>query len=556
MQALTLLLTNLLLLAVPADKPKAPSLDVDAVLEQVSALEPAKQQEWLRHLKLRLDRATALSLPPAAAAKKKAQYEAQLTQKTISRDTLRELLRLADAREKTAIDVLTRQYRVQVYETFWTRQEEYKERQAVLDRGLEAWNASNKTPAQQEQMVAWLEAALKSAQPGAKDPPPADPKFDGSAPPKEGEPEPKEPEEKPATEKPKDGGTKPEPRKPTEKPVEKPKVETPAKEPRPKPADTSLLPGRAADPPTGPRRPAKDDEPTEVGAGGTNRPIPAELPRGGKKGDSPHLPERPEGGHRAGTVVAQMGTVPFFPSRREPLAAALVDPSLTAPLPLESTSLDELAGARPTVAYRPDARGVPQPPLQLVAVELAADASGGAVPPVVSPQRHTTANGRAYVGPLPDEPGHGLGRESLLSLGSLSDVQVSPEPLLPPVHVNVVNLKARIAGCNLTLRELEIELDEQRDWNATSLGPLLERLRDLRQQQNDLAAVRELMPETEQDRVGRCAPLKLAVAQLGRRIFEARTRAADPNSPGTPAARQAELNRLDALSRELAELAP
>ena len=29
--------------------------------------------------------------------------------------------------------------------------------------------------------------------------------------------------------------------------------------------------------------------------------------RGGKKGDSPHLPERPEG------CLAQMGTVPFFP---------------------------------------------------------------------------------------------------------------------------------------------------------------------------------------------------------------------------------------------------
>ena len=96
------------------------------------------------------------------------------------------------------------------------------------------------------------------------------------------------------------------------------------------------------------------------------------------------------------------------------------------------------------------------------------------------------------------------------------------------------------------MRELEIELDSECDWDARSLGPLLERLRDLRQQQNDLAAVRELMPEAEQDRVGRCEPLKLAVAQLGRRIFEARTRAGDPNSALPPAARRAELDRLDA----------
>jgi hypothetical protein len=32
-----------------------------------------------------------------------------------------------------------------------------------------------------------------------------------------------------------------------------------------------------------------------------------------EKGDCPHLPERPGGGHHARMVVAQMGTVPFFP---------------------------------------------------------------------------------------------------------------------------------------------------------------------------------------------------------------------------------------------------
>ena len=34
-----------------------------------------------------------------------------------------------------------------------------------------------------------------------------------------------------------------------------------------------------------------------------------------EKGDSLYLPEQPEGGHRrAALVVAQMGTVPIFPS--------------------------------------------------------------------------------------------------------------------------------------------------------------------------------------------------------------------------------------------------
>lgn len=543
MQPLTLILANLLLLAAPADKPAAPSLDVDEIIEQVSSLEPAKQQEWLRRLKFRLDRATSLTLSPDAAAKKKAEFEAKLRQKMISRDTLRELIRLADTREKTAIDVLTRRYRVQIYETFWSKQEEYTERQAVLERALETWNASGKTPAQQEQMLVWLDGALKSALPDAKDPLPADLKLDGVASVDDGSKK-KDSDEKPATEKPtteKPATEKPATEKPTtEKPAtEKPATEKPATE-KPKeakPADTSLRPNRAPESLGGPHLPpAIDDAPAPRIAAANPRPS-ADTPRVELPGPQP-------------------SESPAVAPARELLAAVRLEPSLGSPVLLENTSLEELAGAKATVAYRPNARGVPQPPLQLVAVELAADASGSALPPVVSPPRHAVLNGRAYVGPLPDEPGRGIGRELLLPLDSLTAVQVPPEPLLPPVQVNVVNLKSRIAGCNLSLRELEIELDAERDWDAMSLAPLLERLRDLRQQQNDLAAIRELMPAAEQDRVGRFESLKLAISQLGRRIFEARTRAGDDKSARTPAVRQAELDRLDALSRELARLAP
>ena len=57
-------------------------------------------------------------------------------------------------------------------------------------------------------MVIWLEGALKSVMPDAKEPLPEEPEFDGVAKPK----------------KPKDDGTKPEPKKPAEKPgAEKPK---------------------------------------------------------------------------------------------------------------------------------------------------------------------------------------------------------------------------------------------------------------------------------------------------------------------------------------------
>jgi GNAT superfamily N-acetyltransferase len=48
------------------------------------------------------------------------------------------------------------------------------------------------------------------------------------------------------------------------------------------------------------------------------------LPFSGEKGDSPHLPERPEG------CFAQMGTVPFFPPSRVLAHAGIVQRTITA----------------------------------------------------------------------------------------------------------------------------------------------------------------------------------------------------------------------------------
>jgi two-component system, chemotaxis family, sensor kinase CheA len=52
----------------------------------------------------------------------------------------------------------------------------------------------------------------------------------------------------------------------------------------------------------------------QVDAGETGTTAPVE-----ETGDSPHLPERPGGGHHACTVVAPMGTVPFVPQQADPL---------------------------------------------------------------------------------------------------------------------------------------------------------------------------------------------------------------------------------------------
>jgi hypothetical protein len=138
----------------------------------------------------------------------------------------------------------------------------------------------------------------------------------------------------------------------------------------------------------------------------------------------------------------------------------------------------------------------------------------------------------------------------------LLPTRVQDEPAgRSPVEVNVTDLAARIGGCNLLLRELEAELEQDRPWSGESLAPLLERLTSLLRQQDDLALIGELLPAEQQATLGRFTSPKPAISRLAGRIFEARTRAAGSDFSGTPAQRRAELDRLDALSRELAKLA-
>lgn len=133
--------------------------------------------------------------------------------------------------------------------------------------------------------------------------------------------------------------------------------------------------------------------------------------------------------------------------------------------------------------------------------------------------------------------------------------ELADEPPAGSVQVNVAGLAARIAGCNLAFRTVEAELDEKGDWNAQRLGPMLDRVNLLTICRNDLNLFREIVPEEQRISLKRLESPKSLIAQLGGRIFEARSRANGPNFKGSDAERQAELQRLEELSRRLAELA-
>jgi hypothetical protein len=119
--------------------------------------------------------------------------------------------------------------------------------------------------------------------------------------------------------------------------------------------------------------------------------------------------------------------------------------------------------------------------------------------------------------------------------------------------VNVEELRSRIEGINLSLRTLEGELNEKRELTADQLEGLLSRLDILVLRQKDLALFRDLITPQEKARVGQVDSSRAAVATLGTRIAEVRTRVR-LNETIPEKERTAVLKQLDDLSDRLATL--
>jgi hypothetical protein len=450
MQLLWPLLTGITLLAPPSvpseDAPSTPRV----VLQRFLQLDPAAQQQWIRGLLTRLDRANQVVLEPDQGLELWARYPALLHRmaqgETISRDELQGLLRQTDQREKAAIEQLARKFRVQVYHTFRPRRGVFTRRRAAWNRVHAFWEVAGGRFEQQDRLIDWLESAIRSSTPQTVGPLPADLKFEFQANPSQAivrhlpteaikEPEIKEPEIKELTIQ-----------EPTIQEVIAPSVE---ELPIPPPKPAVALPERN-------RRVAQR---TEV--------------------------SRPNS-----------ETIDLPPSENQSL--------IVVPPP-------ELTDHRPT--SRPTASDTPAPSAARLPAGL----------------------------PLAVEP-------------TLATTGQSTQPA-STVEVNLDELTAQIAGANLALRALEAKLDEQRQWNARRLGPLVDQLGRLVIRNNDLATFRKLISTQQRAPVGQLESPRAAITRLAALIHQARNHASGPDSGGTKADRQAELYHLDELSRALAELA-
>ena len=442
-----------------ADRAEAEGESVQIVLDRLAQMRPTEQQAWLKRLEERVDRAARLTFKPDEADRHQADIHDRLHQKTITWETLRDVVQKTDSREKEAVKKLSKTYRRLVFQVFHKDLHAYGDRQRAWLELHQSWKDAGSPFESQERMIDWLETALGSITPSRIGPIPKSPTFE---------------------------------------PVRRPAVAVKRKSAKPQAAvekPAALAQARkSAKPQTALAEPvaqAHTQKPAKPQAAIARRPT------------KPPLPE-PE------PVATPLGrSIAYVPSLR-PKDDAIAEPPAAAMRRFES-----------------------KPP-------VAASLTDFHLPP-----RKAPSIGQSHSVVSPD----------VLREIASADAPPSPDSPIEPVAVKVDELSARIAGCNMALRTLEIDLDEKSDWNAARLEPLIERLEILVLRRYDLNLFREALSEPQRSAVDPLSSTKGVVAQMAARIVMARDRASSSKFDGTAADRQAELARLEELSRRLAELA-
>ncbi len=505
--ALGLLLTTCILAAAPA-KDEDPLQRAQATLQRVSKLPPERQRIWLRLIEQRYGWAVLLTLKPEDAKREQARAAKIVRQKTVAWNVLLDLLRQLDQREKAAIARLVRQYRAEVYKTFHERPRNLVDRQEAWYRIWSLWQKAGSPPEQQDRLMDWLAEAIKVSGKDSIGPLPADPIF--------GDDVPLVPEQlvKQLTHP-------PAAKSPASKPAAGTAEETKPAAPRQPPDD--FLPGpelqarwplllRVPDP----RRaigPAKQPSEAVVLRRAENfeslsllaEAPPAKVPPLHVlppivAGDPKDLTTRPAPRHAVVVAVKRKALTAAESSAEVVVRAGPGDAKPQTVSPQRQASELPPRTVEPPLPEQP-AVG-PSPVAAWPRAISLSERGAIAAEPLPGPTLH-----RDLVAELPRE----LAEFAVPKPQPLAEYRVQRKPLGldgpdarldQHAQVNVEELGTRIEGINLSLRNLEAELNEKRDFTADQLDSLLSRLDILVLRQKDLTLFRNLIASREQARVG------------------------------------------------------
>lgn len=468
-----------------------------------------------------------------------------------------------------------RQYRMQLYHSFRLQRAEYDRRRAAWDEVLAAWQAAGSRADQQHLLLAWLQAAIKSASPDTFGPLPAIPVFQTAE-----EPAPLPPEPLPVI------LTKPAPAVPEQKlhlhpsPAVEVHLDQQVWPISARRSASNQLSQPSVPLPSHPVLP-KRERPTWEGWDEPLGDAPTVVEgrfsflSTAPRSELPGVDERELAdvvSHKAGTnaveTVKESSSAPIqkvSEATMQALPVAEAPPVVASPirplLPRRGTVVEReaprVARSTPSFASIPRRMRRPADFDQLPGLDKSELQSLSSPPPQPAPSRLSVP-----VVPQTTEP------HRLVPLPAPAPVATIPPPRRPiapspttkePVRPSAVlvdrtELSARILGGNLALRECEAALDNDKPWDAAQLGPLVARLQRLCIQRHDCLLLCDLLPESERSLIGTFDAPQPVIRILSKRIVEARHRARSPAFSGTDTQRAAELRALDTHAQTVADL--
>lgn len=548
---------------------------------QLEQMDTQARVAWVETMLKRLDKANGVVLAPAAIAKQHSRFESMLVAFVENRAHWQEQVVRFEAElalgQRAAIEHLTRQYRIESYHTFRGDYRGYERRRVHLERLLAGWRESGARSDEQHKVVNWLLAASRgSTDPGGDRLPPL-PHVEGhrQARPTErsiarSNPSPSEPQrsELPAL-KPSASAVLPE--------VEPalPPALSDATVPLSGPRPSGVLTGRA------------------VAATGSEVLRPPVL-------YTPPAVELPLAVHRSTPRPHHVAMLPSFKSFRftappepaaiasslripwrQPPSMAGVTRRISRPQPQIAgvatpvsphQAADPLAFARTKVdrLTMASSRGRLIPANNAAILQAMQTGKTTSMPTAFTPtgdgssrssHSHQTTrptarlarSGSASFGRDAAAPADST-RRALPSQSPGQSRRLSPTKNPTEVKINLDELASRIKGNNRAMRRLAARLVQNDDWDAKSLGSVLDELAPLVARKDDLKLIRECISPKLQDRLGKLESGSDLISDLGSKIARARSQVEKGKFQGTPAERKAELKQLGRLSRRLTAL--
>jgi len=560
----------------------------------LATMDTQARASWVQEMLGRLDEANRVVLAPSAVAGQHARFARLLGGFVENRDDWQARVTSFEAElalsQRAAVEHLARRYRMEVYQAFRTDRATYDQRRQLLERLLADWRNCSSPGTQRHKVIRWLIAATGPSVDSALGPVPPLPDFehDAAIAPAKRVTAQSEPPRLPTRE--------PEPPRLSPRGIEPPRVDQVA---------PPLSAARAAPPPTSPDvdltqssvspraevplpgphpaaflakrtavlpgldvvRPAVFQTPADVE-------LPLEVRRSAPRPH--HVAMRPSFEPLGFAAVLQPTTVASSEAAwRRPSSVAVVSRPLSTTRPqiasrwtssMPGRSGDPLAFARTRVErltmVSTAGRSMPAShPSSLESLqtghgvmESTALAGDGLGDRGLSPHSQTAGRSSpvsSNVDSLVSLDRDASARGDFSGGGGLGQ-QPSGSP--PSAMPNMEELAARIRGNNMAMRKLAAELYEDRNWDARSLGAVLDQLAPLMARKDDLKLIRDLIPPRQRDRVGDLESGSDLISDLGSKIAQARSKVEQSQSQGNPDQRKAELDQLDQLSRKLANL--